>query len=332
MRSSHFLSSRICLLAAFLFTALASSLPETLFESHDLNARRLGFKKRNLETITKIYNTTVYPNNLAFIARGPASVPPGLFNENATGRITPLGNFTGFNDSTEYFFALAPVPQPPSYSVFSKAQIVSFQSECAQFAASVVYFTQSVLNPNATNNGQFVGNLKQVCPLPFPFLQSQPCNHHPHTDLNGRRLPSGNSTPKAQSSSTTPGSRISPSTRQSLNKPGISPPPSSKLRISRACAVRYRTNARAAIRSIPAPQIASRCFLRRHLGIGTRSGRIVLFVGICMFCLRGSIQKYVPCLLLFLILRILHKRIWTETLMGIFFPGTLPPRRPHRRR
>lgn len=28
----------------------------------------------------------------------------------ATGRISPLGNFTGFDDSTEYFFALSPIP------------------------------------------------------------------------------------------------------------------------------------------------------------------------------------------------------------------------------
>ncbi|KAL9596776.1 MAG: hypothetical protein Q9179_004503 [Wetmoreana sp. 5 TL-2023] len=126
------------------------------------SARLTGFQKRNFDTISKIYNRTVYPNNLAFIANGSASVPQGLFNKDAQGRITPVGNFTGFDDSTEYFFGLAPIPTPPSYGVFSKAQVVEFVSACPSVAASVVYFTTSVFNPNATNNGQYLSTLKQV--------------------------------------------------------------------------------------------------------------------------------------------------------------------------
>ena len=42
---------------------------------------------------------TIFPNNQAFINNGPSAVPAGLFSENAKGRITPIGNFSGFEDS-----------------------------------------------------------------------------------------------------------------------------------------------------------------------------------------------------------------------------------------
>lgn len=66
------------------------------------------------------------------------------------------------DDSTEYFFALAPVPQPPGYGAFTKAEVVEFTSGSPDVAASLVYFTSTVVNPNATNNGQFINILKQV--------------------------------------------------------------------------------------------------------------------------------------------------------------------------
>lgn len=66
------------------------------------------------------------------------------------------------DDSTEYFFALAPVPQPPGYGAFTKAEVVEFTSGSPDVAASLVYFTTSVVNPNATNNGQYITSLKQV--------------------------------------------------------------------------------------------------------------------------------------------------------------------------
>ena len=123
----------------------------------------MDYKKRNLDTIQKIYDLTVYPANLAFVVNGSASVPKGLFADNATGRITPVGNFSGFDDSTEYFFALSPIPTPPRYVAFSKAQVVDFVSGCPNIAASTVYFTNSVINPNSTDNGKYVTTLKQVC-------------------------------------------------------------------------------------------------------------------------------------------------------------------------
>ncbi|KAL8794201.1 MAG: hypothetical protein Q9195_003269 [Heterodermia aff. obscurata] len=121
-----------------------------------------SFQQRNLNTITAIYQRNVYPTNLEFIVNGSSSVPKGLFNTNVSGRITPIGNFTGFQDSVEYFFALAPVPQPPLCYGFSKIQIVEFSSQCPGVAASVVYITESVINPGAANDGQKVATLKQV--------------------------------------------------------------------------------------------------------------------------------------------------------------------------
>jgi hypothetical protein len=105
---------------------------------------------------------------------GSSAVPPGLFNGEATGRITPLGNFTGFVDSIEYFFGLVPTPEPPAYLAISAADVVSFTSGCAEVAASVVYLTISVHNPGAPNHGQFRTKLKQVSlhphnPFSFPM-------------------------------------------------------------------------------------------------------------------------------------------------------------------
>lgn len=122
------------------------------------------FAKRNLDTITKIYERNVYPVNLEFLANGSKSVPPGLFNANAKGRITPIGNFTGFEASTEYFFALAPIPTPPSYQAMDKIQITHFSSACPEVASSVAYFHVTVQHPGAPDDGKYITSLKQVCP------------------------------------------------------------------------------------------------------------------------------------------------------------------------
>lgn len=70
------------------------------------SAKLTGYKKRNFDTISRIYERTQYPNNLAFIANGSASVPPGLFNEKAQGRITPVGNFSQCPSSLKPQFIL----------------------------------------------------------------------------------------------------------------------------------------------------------------------------------------------------------------------------------
>ena len=123
----------------------------------------LNFQDRNLNTITKIYNTSVYPNNQAFIVNGSKALPPGLFNENASGRITPIGNFTGFEDSVEYFFGLTPPPQAPVWDTWTSAKIVSYTSGCPEVASSVVYGTTTGVNPDVPETyGQHISTVKQV--------------------------------------------------------------------------------------------------------------------------------------------------------------------------
>ncbi|PVH70810.1 hypothetical protein DL98DRAFT_617937, partial [Cadophora sp. DSE1049] len=93
---------------------------------------------------------------------GSAAVPPGLFSKNATGRVSPLGKFTGFEDSIEYFFALEPVPSPLLYAVISSAKIVEFSSRYPEVAASVVYLETRINSASLPNQGQYLSTLKQV--------------------------------------------------------------------------------------------------------------------------------------------------------------------------
>ncbi|KXS94387.1 hypothetical protein AC578_6589 [Pseudocercospora eumusae] len=105
------------------------------------------YAQRNLNTIQKIYNITVYPNNMPIVNEGAKAVPPGLFNEKATGRVNPVGNFSGFDDSIEYFFALAPVPQQEQGLAFYKAEVVEFTSGCPEVASSLVYLRTGHVDP-----------------------------------------------------------------------------------------------------------------------------------------------------------------------------------------
>ncbi|KAJ7257548.1 hypothetical protein B0H12DRAFT_1201953 [Mycena haematopus] len=109
------------MLATILVSALLSSASQPFWY------------KRNFETIQKIYNLTLFPANAKIIAEGVPAVPAGLFNANATGRVTPVGEFFGFQDSFEYFFGLAPLPSgvPPN-GVFSNATLVEFASGCPE--------------------------------------------------------------------------------------------------------------------------------------------------------------------------------------------------------
>ncbi|KAJ7243074.1 hypothetical protein C8J57DRAFT_1367153 [Mycena rebaudengoi] len=99
--------------------------------------------QRNKNTIQGIYNLTVFPANTRIIAGGAAAVPPGLFNVNATGRITPVGQFA--NDP----------------SAITKATIVAFTSGCPEVASSVVYLTVSTVNPD-NSTGPYVSSQKQI--------------------------------------------------------------------------------------------------------------------------------------------------------------------------
>jgi hypothetical protein len=143
--------------------ALTVALPSWMHNNANINdVKPFDFAARNLKTISDIYNLTVFPNNLPIIEQGGSAVPAGLFAANASGRVTPLGNFTGFLDSIEYFFALALVPQPPSYAAFTSAKVVEFTSGCPEVATSVAYLETRVDNPNATNNGAYLSTLKEI--------------------------------------------------------------------------------------------------------------------------------------------------------------------------
>lgn len=101
-------------------------------------------------------------------------MPPGLFDSRATGRITPLGNFTSFEDSIEYFFGLAPTPQGNAAGVgLYEADIVSFTSGCPEIAASTIYLKGGAVDKE--KGGLLAGSpttiLKQVC-LVTLLLQS----------------------------------------------------------------------------------------------------------------------------------------------------------------
>ncbi|KAJ7744910.1 hypothetical protein B0H16DRAFT_1693108 [Mycena metata] len=118
--------------------------------------------KRNKETIQKIYDLTVFPKNAVIISEGASAVPEGLFNANTTGRITPVGEFFGFQDSIEYFFGLAPLPRgfPPNGAI-TNATLVQFTSGCAEVAASTVYLTVSTINRD-NSTGPYITTLKQT--------------------------------------------------------------------------------------------------------------------------------------------------------------------------
>lgn len=64
-----------CLLISF---CSALNLPPG---GYDLEKRQLtlpDYAQRNLNTIRRIYNLTVYPNNAPIVAKGAEAVPPGL--------------------------------------------------------------------------------------------------------------------------------------------------------------------------------------------------------------------------------------------------------------
>ncbi|EKG20842.1 hypothetical protein MPH_01825 [Macrophomina phaseolina MS6] len=119
----------------------------TVVSAHSGCTEQPDYVIRNLNTIRSIYNITVYPNNLPIIQKGASAVPSGLFNKNAAGRISPVGNFTGFDDSIEYFFALAPTPDTnPGKVAIYEAQLVEFTSGCPEVASSLVYLRTGVID------------------------------------------------------------------------------------------------------------------------------------------------------------------------------------------
>ncbi|KAL9121734.1 MAG: hypothetical protein Q9187_001705 [Circinaria calcarea] len=148
----------VLLLVGFLAAVGQSRHPHHIPPKYD-------FQQRNLDTIQRIYNAAIFPNNQAFIRKGVSEIPKGLFNENARGRIAPVGNFSGIEDTAEYFFALNPAPVFPLYATWTNAKIVSFSSGCPEVASSVVYGATTGVNPNASTYGKTVTTIKQVGPI-----------------------------------------------------------------------------------------------------------------------------------------------------------------------
>jgi hypothetical protein len=154
----------VCIYLAFLIPSTWSLPWRTIPEHHN----QRNYEQRNFDTVKSIYELTIFPNQLPILEGGAAGVPPGLFSENATGRVDPVGNFTGFDDSIEYFFALAPVPQTNAASTaITSIQITEFSSACPDVAASVVYLYCNVEDSNSTDNGKALVPLKEVSETPI---------------------------------------------------------------------------------------------------------------------------------------------------------------------
>ncbi|AEO67925.1 uncharacterized protein THITE_2117103 [Thermothielavioides terrestris NRRL 8126] len=153
-------------LALFLLAPQAHALPtQTAWPPHSKSVRpqRPCFAQRNFNTISRIYNLTVYPNNVPIIQAGGAAVPRGLFSQDVVGRVDPVGNFTSFEDSIEYFFALAPLPTGnAAEAAITGYQITEFSSQCRDVASSVVYLYCSVWNPGQADHLKPLPPLKQV--------------------------------------------------------------------------------------------------------------------------------------------------------------------------
>jgi hypothetical protein len=119
--------------------------------------------ERNYNTISRIYNMTVYPNQLPILVGGAAAVPKELFNKNVVGRVNPVGKFTDFETSIEYFFVLAPVPQAnPLKGAITSYKITSFSSQCRNVAASMVNLYLAVYDPGSPDHGKPLAPIRQL--------------------------------------------------------------------------------------------------------------------------------------------------------------------------
>jgi hypothetical protein len=229
------------------------------------------FQERNFNTISRIYNLTVFPNQLPIIQRGGAGVPPGLFNKDVVGRVDPVGDFEGFEHSIEYFFALAPLPQGNgASSAITSYKITEFSSACANVAASVVYLFCSVVNPGSPNHGKPLPPLKQVSPQVCLLLLAL-------SDLLSR-WHFGGLTTRGRSSSTTRGSPTS-TTGWRARKRLPSPTPSSRLKASKSSAPLRRCDAPAPTPSGRASASAWLPCRRSPTGITMRPGATTSFAG-----------------------------------------------------
>jgi len=114
---------------------------------------------RNYNQIRKIYDNVQYPKNIEIIANGP---PPGLFAQNVSGRINPIGNFTDIKGLVEYFYALTPaVTNNLIGAALGELVIVGFSSMCAEVAAFSGYVPICIYNKASQTCGSTVGYIAQ---------------------------------------------------------------------------------------------------------------------------------------------------------------------------
>lgn len=79
--------------------------------------------------------------------------------------MTPVGNFTDFTESIEYFFGLAPTPDTNGGSLaIHKAEVTEFTSGCPEIASSVVNLRTGKVDLNGTHTPgtKAESTLKQV--------------------------------------------------------------------------------------------------------------------------------------------------------------------------
>ncbi|KAK7519987.1 uncharacterized protein IWZ02DRAFT_249403 [Phyllosticta citriasiana] len=158
--------SRLIFLAVFLVSLVDARATTTLKSSSSWKkATKEDYVERNLKTVQAIYDLTVYPNNVPIATEGVSRVPPGLFSQNAKGRVTPVGKYTSFTESVQHFVSLAPLPPAlPARTGIYEAEIVSFVSGCPEIAASVVYLRTGYVDPDTAVHtpGPQDTTLKQV--------------------------------------------------------------------------------------------------------------------------------------------------------------------------
>lgn len=103
-----------------------------------------------------------WKNATPFLENGVDALPQGVLNENATGRIGPVGNFSGIKASAEYFFGLGPQAADPFYIAWTSMDVTSFSSECPEVAASKVKIGTSIVNPGHPDDGKYMSTLVQT--------------------------------------------------------------------------------------------------------------------------------------------------------------------------
>jgi hypothetical protein len=77
-----------------------------------------------------------------------------------SGRVGPVGNFSGYEDNIEYFWGLAPIPLGDTPSAFTQADVTQFTSGCPEVAASTVEFRMGFTD--GPDDGKRIGTLKET--------------------------------------------------------------------------------------------------------------------------------------------------------------------------